>query len=406
MSSSILLRNARQLLTLHGPPEARRGAELRNLEIIQDGALLIENGHITEIGSTRRVENLVQARNAREIDATGQIVMPGFVDCHTHLVCGSTSLGGQNGMAAVHGESTRRMGARARQIVHGMVRHGTTTVEAKSGYGLDAATELKTLRALRDLHQNPIDIVSTVLTPRVPPTHERDTDALLEWACTELLARVKRRGWARFADFSCAERIFTVAQCRRYLETARGLGFLLKVHADGPQPGAYAAVGVSLEAASVDHLEDAGADAVELLARARTIAVLLPAKSLNPGRLAPARQFIDAGAAVALGTNCDPVCSPGYSMQTVVALACACLGMTPAEAICAATFNAACAIGCGHQTGSLEVGKIGDVIVLDAADYREIPSRLGVNQVRTTIKRGAIVYQQGKVGADSRPALV
>jgi imidazolonepropionase len=309
---------------------------------------------------------------------------------------------------AVRSESTQRLEAHARLIVNGMVRHGTTTLEAKSGYGLDAAGESKALRVLRKLHQNPLDVVATLLSPAaIPANFGSDAEAYLSWICMELMPKIKRHGLARFADFNCAGPVFTVAQCRRYLETARGLGLHLKVHADGLQPGAYLGVPAALNAVSADHLDHAGPADVELLARSGTMAVLLPATSYYAGheRYAPARDLIDAGAAVALGTNCDSASSPTYSMQMVVALACARLGMTPAEAICAATFNAACAIGCGRQAGSLEAGKAADVIVLDAADYREIPCRFGVNQVRMTIKRGVIIYEQGKITAPGEPRL-
>lgn len=405
MPSSVLIRGARQLLTLRGAAEPRRGPALRELGIIPDGALLIQDGRIVEAGPSRRVENLVEARHAREIDVTGHVVMPGFVDCHTHLVCGPV-LGSQPQEAlaaalhAVQHDSTSRLESRAHQIVNGMARHGTTTLEAKSGYGADAAAELKTLRVLRRIEQHPLDVVSTLLSPRAIP-NGGDPAAYLDWFCTEVMPRIKHRGLARFADFYAAAPAFTAEHGGRYLEAARALGFHLKMHAAEFEPDGCVPLAVALGAVSADHLDYATADDVELLARSQTMAVLLPGPAFYLGRdhQTPARALIDAGAAVALGTNFDSAASPGYSMQMIVSLACAQLHMTPAEALCAATFNAACAIGCGRQTGSLETGKLADVIVLHAADYREIPCRFGVNQVRMTIKRGVTVYQEAKVGA-------
>jgi imidazolonepropionase len=383
--------------------------------MIRDGALLIENGRIVEIGPSRRVENLAQARSAREIDATGRVVMPGFVDCHTHLVCSAPCLDGFESriaaaadalsgldctLDAVRNVSGKGLEARARQYVHGMIRHGTTTLEAKSSYGLDGSGELKILRVLRKLHRAPLDVVPTFLGPSaVPSAYEGNAAGYLSWMCSDLMPKIRRRGLARFADFSCDGRVFSAEQTDRCLEAARDLGFPLKIHTSQWQRNDAVRLAASLEAVSVDNLENASRSDVELLARSRTIAVLLPGSAFHLGRerYAPARDLIDAGAAVALATNFNPSTSPTYSLQMIVALACTRLRMSPAEAICAATVNAAYAIGCGQQAGSLETGKWGDLIVLNAADYREIPYHFGVNLVRLTMKRGAILYDEARV---------
>jgi len=417
MSDLVLVRGARQLLTLHGPGEPRRGLALGELGIIRDGALLLEDGRIAEVGPSRRVENLLRARKAREIDATGRVVMPGFVDCHTHPISGMPWLddyearlagaghaprGLTSTINAVRRASAKRLEARARQVVHGMARHGTTTLEAKSGYGMDDTGELKILRVQAKLREAPLDIVSTFLCPRIiPAAYGGDAAGYIAWICSELLPKIRRKGLARFADFACDEQVFSPEQSQRYLETARALGFPLKVHASQFRGNGGVQQAVALNAVSADHLDYAGRNEVDLLARSNTMAVLLPGSSfhLGSGRYAPARALIDEGAAVALGTNFNPGTSPTYNMQMVVALACACLGMSPAEALCAATFNAACAIGCGNFAGSLEAGKAGDLIVLNAADYREIPYHFGVNLVRMTVKRGAIIYKEGAVSS-------
>jgi len=415
MSGTLLVRGARQLITLRGSAEPRRGAALRELGIIRDGALLIEDGRIVEVGLSRRVENLALVRRSHELDATGHVVMPGFVDCHAHLwgtpwlddyeariagAAGEPARGTETMTQALRNASVRRLESRARQFVHAMARHGTTTLEAKSGHGLDARGELKILRVQAKLDGAPLDIASTFLTPRrIPAAHANDPAAYLSWICTELLPAIRRRMLARFAGLRCGEGVFNQEQSRRYLETARGLGFQLKIHAS--QCPARGAVDLAVEAgaASVEHLQDAGPADVDLLARSNTMAVLLPGDTLRQfsGACAPARQLIDGGAAVALGSNFNPGASSTYSMAAIVALACAHLGMSPAEAICAATFNAACAIGSGHVAGSLEVGKPADLIVLNASDYREIPFHFGVNLVNRTVKRGVTIYQEGKV---------
>lgn len=403
------------MITLRGSAEPRRGAALAELGIIRDGALLIEDGRIVQVGLSRRVENLALVHRSQEIDATGRVVMPGFVDCHAHLVVGAAWLdddearidtanepahGPVPAIQALRNVSAKRLESRARQFVNAMIRHGTTALEAKSGYGLDGRGELKILRVQARLDRAPLDIASTFLTPRsITASHSNDPADYMSWICSELLPAIGRRTFARFAGLRCGEQVFNPEQSRRYLEAARALGFQLKIHA-GPH-GTHDAVrlGVEMGAASVDRLHDAGPADVELLARSNTMAVLLPgaAFSHGTGPCAAARQLIDGGAAVALGTNFNPGATSTYSMPTIVALACAHFGMSPAEAICGATFNAACAVGSGRVAGSLEVGKPADLIVLNASDYREIPCHFGVNLVNRTVKRGVTIYQEGRV---------
>jgi len=409
MSRAILIRRARQLLTLRGPREPRRGTRLQDLGIISDGSLLVDDGRIVEVGPSRRVENLALARHACVIDATNRVVMPGFVDCHTHLVSGRPWLPEYEAdIAAADGQPPRdlarkailrgsaaRLAAGARNMVNAMARHGTTTVEAKSGYGYDETGETKILRVHAMLHRNPLDVIPTFLCPRaMPPVYANGAPSYLSWICGDLLPKIRRRGLARFADCHCDGALFDDAQVRRYLEAAQNLGFRLKVHAGQFREDYGVCLAVALGAISADHLDYASRADIEIVARSNTVAVLLPRNSFQSrsGRFAPARALIEAGAAVALATGFDPCASATCNMQTIIALACARLRMTPAEAICAATFNAACALGAADRCGSLEVGKYADLIVVDAEDYREIPYYFGVNLVRTTIKRGVTIY--------------
>lgn len=392
------MRGARQLLTLRGPSEPRRGPALKELEIIRDGAVLIQDGRIAEVGLSRRVENLIQAHRAQEIDATGRVVMPGFVDCHARLWgpsfqdddeaenAGATEL--LTAGSAMRNASARRLESRARQIVDGMIRNGTTTVEAKSGYGLDARGEMKALRVHARLDRAPLDFVSTFLAPRL------DACEGIPWMCSELLPAIRRRTYARFAALRCGGAAFPIEPGRRYLQAARDLGFHLKVQL-APDAGAdVVRLALEMEAASIDHLHEACPPDLESIARSNTMAVLLPegATFLDSGR-----RLIDQGAAVALGTNFNPASNSTYSLPLLVAIAGAQLGMSPEEAICAVTHNAACAIGSAHMAGSLEVGRPADLLVLNARDYRDISRHFGVNLVNRTIKRGITIYQEGAV---------
>lgn len=403
------------MLTLRGPAEPRRGAALNELGIIRDGALLIEDARIVEVGLSRRVENLALARRSQEIDATGRVVMPAFVDCHAHLVWGGAALdeyesrtagaGGEtyaelrSALPVVRNASANRLESRTRQLVNALIRHGTTTVEAKSGYGLSQRDEVKILRVQAKLQRAPLEIVSTFLAARdLPAAHAGDPADYVSRLCNEVLPAIARRGLARFAGLRFGDSLFNMDLARRYLEAARGLGFRLKIHASG-QP-ARDAVRLALEvgAASIDCLGDAEPEeAAEALAHTNTLAVLLPGACFHAGRLRPARPLIDGGAAVALGTNFRPGASSTFSMPMIIALACAHLGMSPAEAICAATLNAAYAMASERVAGSLEAGKPADLIVLNASDYREIPYFFGVNLVHRTVKRGVTVYEEGKV---------
>ncbi len=411
MGKSLLVRGARQLLTLRGPSGPRRGTALRDLAIIESGAMLVEDGVVSSIGPARRVENLAAARRAEELDASGCVVMPGFVDSHTHLVHGPPRLAdyeariegktyqeiaANGGGIASTLRAVRRFTARwlERQAAADLARMaacGTTTVEAKSGYAQDLAGELKSLRLLSDLDGRPLDIVPTFLGAHVtPPEFQGNPESYIDFLIRKALPEVARRKLARFADVYCDEGAFTYAQALRYLLGAGRLGLPARIH--GAQFEDLGAVRLALEtrAYSLDHLEALNPRDIDALARSSIIATLLPGSVLHLGltRYAPARALIDAGAAVALATDFNPGTSPTWNMQMVLSLACSQMRMTPAEAICAATVNGACALGLDGRTGSLEAGKQADFLVLNVSDYREIPYYFGANHVRDTVKRG------------------
>jgi imidazolonepropionase len=418
--SSVLVHGARQLLTLRGPTGPRRGAALGEIAIIQDGAVLIQDGKIACLGPSRRVENLAAARKAREIDASGRVVAPGFVDSHTHLVCGPARLaeyemriagatyeqiaaaggGILNSVRAVRETPIRRLVLEAQRTIGGFIRHGTTTLEAKSGYGLDETGERKALRAVQALNGQPLDIVPTYLGAHVvPPEYAGRADDYLDWMCRSFMPKIAERRMARFADVYCERGAFTVDQARRYLETARGLGFALKVHAEQFSSSGAARLAVEMDATSADHLDHVQDEDIRILAASSVIATLLPGAVFHLGldRYPPARALIDGGAAVALATDFNPGTSPTCNMQMILSLACTQMKMTPGEAFAAATINAAHALGCAARVGSLEAGKSADLVIYDVPDYREIPYHFGVNQVLMTIKRGAVLFEKGKI---------
>lgn len=388
---------------MRGSKAPRRGAELKELAIISDGSVLIKDGVIDQVGPTRRVENLASARGAVEISAIGRVVMPGFVDSHTHLVFPPPSASVQEIAAAVrsvHSETGQRLQIRTQAHMEAMARHGTTTVEAKTGCGPDESTETKLLRALAALKNDPLHVVPTFLLSLPHSGHNRANDdrARLEWVLAEFLPKIHRRGFAQFADLAWDDDPSRQEFFVRYLDAARKLRLPCKIHACHARPAAAIEMAIRHLAVTIDHLEHATPADAALLAGTATLATLLPCTSFcNGGLNAPARALIDAGGAVALATDFNPQRTPTPSMQTVVALACRRLGMTPAEAISAATINGAFALGCAEQVGSLEVGKAADLLILNTPDYRDLANNFGMNLVRMTMKRGRPIYREGEV---------
>jgi imidazolonepropionase len=377
--------------------------------MIPDGAVLVRDGVIQEVGPTRRLENLTAARGAIEIDATGKVVMPGLVDCHTHLMFPQQQTG-EAGAAididraarAVVAMTAQRLARRGRVLLQTMARHGTTTVEAKTGCGPNESAELKVLRVLGVLHRNPLDIVATFLFRLGSGTEDRERAdaAAAELIFRDLLPRIRRRKMARFADLEWDSDPARRPLLVRFLETARGLGFARKIHAGQQSCGGAVSLAVEYSATSIDHLEYATLEQARLLAASSTMATLLPCASFLHGHHAPARALIDSGVAVALGTNFNPVHTPSLNMQTAVSLACLQMGMSPAEALSAATINAAHALRAADSVGSLECDKAADILILRTSDYRDMAYQLGTNLVDTVIKRGVAISGDTRLGEE------
>src|SRR5919198_3693758 len=392
--SSLAVLHASQLVTLSGPKRPRVGRELSELAIISDGGMLIRDSKIDVVGHSSEIKN--KAGDAEVIDARGKVVLPGFVDAHTHLVFAGNRLddferrarGDTYEQIAKAGggiwstvEKTRAASeadllVEAKKHADWFLRAGTTTVEAKSGYGLTVEDELKILRVVGRLQrEGKIGYVPTFLgAHEVPDEYRARRAAYVELVTEEMLPRVASEGLAEFCDVFCEERVFTVEESRRVLTTARSHGLGLRVHADQLSLGGGALLAAELRAKTADHLEHTDARGVAALKAAGVQPVLLPGSvyALGSARYPAARAMIGAGPSVVLPPDFNPGSSPTPSMTMILSLASTHMKMTPAEAITAATINAAYSLNRGDQIGSLEPGKVADFVIHDCEDYREL----------------------------------
>ncbi len=396
---------------------ARRGDDLGTLAIHDDAVVRCEEGRIVFVGSARDHDRRFGPA-VDVLDAAGGCVVPGFVDPHTHPVWAGSreaefnrrlrgesyaeiarSGGGINATVA----ATRA--ASSDDLLHGTMRrldtflaHGTTTLEAKSGYGLDLPTEVRMLEIIRDAGaRHPVDLVPTCLAAHeVPLEHRDDPDVFVRRIVETVHPEIARRGLAEAVDVFCEEGVFDLDQTRRILGDAPRHGWRVHLHADELTPLGGAELAVELGALSADHLIHVSADGIAALASSDTVAVLLPGTSFFlRSAFAPARAMIDAGCAVALATDCNPGSSPTESMPMILALACLSMGMTVEEALTAATLNAAAALDRAADIGSVQVGKRADLAILRAPSYHHLVYHYGVNPVRHVIKHGRIVVRDG-----------
>jgi len=420
-SRPLFLHSAAQLLTLAGPPVPRRGPALGELGIIRGGALLTSNGKIMRIGKTSQLAGEARRLKAESINCRGRVVMPGFVDSHTHLVFAGNRVddyerrlrgatheeiaraGGGIAFSArlLRGATKRYLVAHANRFLKEFAAHGTTTVEVKTGYGLDVANELKILEVIRYLRRiSPLELVPTLLAAHALPQKYRGrAKVYVDLMTKKLLPTVARKRLAEFVDCFCDRGAFSVEDCRKLLSAGARLGLVPRVHAEQLSRTGASRMAVELGAASADHLDHVTDRDVRALANSAVVATLVPGANVHLGlcRFPPARRLIDAGAAVALATDFNPGTSPTLNMQFILSLACSAMRMTPAEAISAATINAAYSLGRADRLGSLEPGKQADVIVMDVSDYREIPYYFAWNHCVLTVKRGRVIHSRLQV---------
>ena len=391
----ILVCNIGQLVALGGPHRPRVGPEMRELSIIERGALLVRAGKIIAAGPRAGIERLAGA-DAEVIDAGGRVVTPGFVDAHTHLIfagnraqefemrcAGMTyqEISGRGGGIRSTVRSTRAASeseliAIGQKHAKWFLQGGTTTLEAKSGYGLTLEDELKILRATRAVGETTaLRCVSTFLgAHEIPDEFRGRADAYVELVAAEMLPRVAKEKLAIYCDVFCEPKVFAVEQARRVLSAAKELGLGIRVHADQFTCSGASQLAAELCAKTADHLEQSDARSIAALKVGGVQPVLLPGSvyAIGSQQYAPARAMIEAALAVVIATDFNPGSSPTTSMPMVMSLACTQMKMTPAEALTAATINAAYSLDLGDEVGSLESGKRADFVVHDAGDYRDI----------------------------------
>ncbi|MFN2201677.1 MAG: imidazolonepropionase [Caldilineaceae bacterium] len=415
----LLIHSAAQLVTCASPHGPKRGDALADVGLIVDGAVAISDGLIVDVGDSARLQGKYRA--TQEIDASGKAVCPGFVDCHTHTVFGGDRahefeqriagvsyleiLAGGGGIVSTmhktrHASLDVLVATGSRRLDE-MLRLGTTTVEIKSGYGLDIPSEIKMLRAMEQIDRDhPCDIVPTFLGAHaVPPEFSGDAEAYSRFVADEMWpeivewyrsSRFFQREVPLFVDVFCEKHAFSVAQSERVLLAGLDSGHGAKIHVDQFHAMGGVAMAVGLGAASVDHLDVSGRHEFNLVADSDTVAVPLPVASFNlaTGRYADARVMVESGCAVALATDLNPGSAPCPSMPMAMAIACRYQRLLPSEALNASTINAAYAVGLGDKIGSIEAGKRGDVLILKGGDYRYLAYYFGGNPVEAIVKDG------------------
>ena len=418
MNRLFAVMNCSQLVTLAGPQRPRVGDELRELSIIEDGAFLVWDGRIEKVGKREEIMPLVKA-DCDVIDAGNRVVMPGFVDAHTHPVFAGNranefelrASGATYEQIALAGGGIRstvrktraanedELVAAGQRYAEWFLRCGTTTVESKSGYGLTVEDELKMLRAIRRLgEETPLRYVPTFLGAHVVPEEFKgDSGGYVDLIVEEMLPRVAAENLAEFCDVFCEAGAFTVEESRRILLAAKALGFKLRVHADQLSLSGGSALAAELGAVTADHLEQADESAIRHLQSAMVQPVLLPCSVLMIGsqKYANARAMIEAGLAVVVATDFNPGSSPVPSMLLALTLASTQMKMTPAEAITAATINAAYSLGRGKEIGSLEPGKRADFVIHDCDDYRELAYFAGLEHPMAVYANASLVAGGG-----------
>ena len=412
---AILFTGIKQLLTFAGDNAPRAGAAMRETGLVKNAAVLVEKGIIVAAGPRASVSRHSLAKKARKVEVNG-VCLPGFVDSHTHMVFAEPRLkdfsmrtagasyqdikaaggGILSSIGAVRAQSGKAMAAQVAARAARFLECGTTTAEVKSGYGLSLESELKMLRAVRDARDfTPLELIPTLLAAHsVPPEFKGDAQAYLDYVVAEILPKAAAEKLAVFADIFCEKGYFTPEQTTAYLKEAARLGLRPKVHSEQLSNYGGTKAGAAAGAVSADHADHVFAEDIAAMRDAGTIATLLPASNYYLGlpKYPPAREIISEGVPVALATDFNPGTCPCWNMQFVLSAACTHCGMTPEEALCAATVNGAWALGIGDRVGSVVPGMQADLAFYDVEDYRELCYYFGASQTLLTVKKGHVVH--------------
>lgn len=457
MQADLIIHNAGQLVTCASAGKAKKGAEMRQTAIFENGAAAIKKGKIVGVSESEEIFKKFSAEEA--IDAGQKVVMPAFVECHTHIVFAGNRLdefelkikgadyleileaggGILSTVRQTREASLADLVEQSRKRLDNLLETGVTTCEVKTGYGLDTETELKMLGAIFRLDQiHEVDIIPTLLAAHaVPPEYKDNPDEYVDLVCSETIPFVfklffenlidiekikeniekqiqeegagigafnlsegeffsKMRDNPFFIDVFCEKNAFNLEQSKKILETGKRFGMKIKAHVDEFTNLGGARMAIQLGATSIDHLDAISAEEIKLLADSETIGVVTPTVNFNFGSsaFADARKMIDAGCAIALSTDYNPGSAPCPSLPMAMAIACRYQKLLPSEALNAATINAAFAVGLGDKIGSIETGKQADILILNTGDYRQLACEFGGNLVETVIKKGKIVHQR------------
>lgn len=421
MKATLVIKNIDNLITLQGENRARRGEELKDIGLINDGILAIRDDEIIYVGKGQLPDNIQIDNNTLILDGRGKTITPGLIDSHTHLVHGGSreneldmklhgvpyleilAAGGgiHSSMKATQEASFDELYEKAKKSLNIMMSYGVTTVEGKSGYGIeDFDTELRQLEVAHKLNQDhPVDVISTFMGAHsIPKTYEDDPEKFVEIIIKEMLPVVEEKKLAEFCDVFCEEGVFSVDQTRRILLAAREHGMKLKVHADEIVTLGGAELAAEIGCVSADHLLAASDKGLEALANSNTIATLLPGTAFNlDAEFANARKMIDMGVAVAVSTDYNPGSCPTENIQFIMTLSSLKMKMTPEEVITGVTINGAAALSIEDKVGSLQVGKKADIAIFDAPNLPYIIYHFGINHIDKVIKNGKVIFEKQEI---------